>query len=247
MKNIRIFPTLSILNGDLVKTYLFNKPQYLGDPINAIKLFNNKEIDEICILDISDRYLGNFNFDFKTLKEMALEAFLPLSYGGNIKTLDDASNIISLGFEKVIVSSIFFNKISEVIKISNQLGSQSVVLKIDYTLIKNKYYLFSEGRILNEINYIDLIKNIHYSRVGELILSRIDLDGSMSGYDLDFPIRIKNHLNIPIVLAHGAKDSNSINYAYSKGFYNFTASSAYVYVGSNRGILINNPFVKINQ
>jgi imidazole glycerol-phosphate synthase subunit HisF len=241
---IRVFPTITISDGNLVKTTKFKNSRYLGDPINAIKLFNNKSIDEICILDMSNNHSKkNHSINTKLLSEMATEAFIPLSYGGNVLTINDARLIISIGFEKVIVNSLFHNDLPELIKISEELGSQSVVLKIDYIFYKNNFHFFSQGKILDKIINNKLIERINQSKVGELILSRVDYDGMMQGYDLnEFTSFILTNTNIPVVLSNGAKNKNSILEASKKGFKNFTAGSAYVFVGELKGILINNPF-----
>jgi cyclase len=242
MQNKRIFPTLTILNNELVKTINYKNPRYLGDPINAIRLFNNKNIDEICIIDISPRFLTNFKINKRLLLAMAREAFLPLSYGGNILTLDDAKEIIDIGFEKVIINSMFHKNIRDILTIVKQLGSQSVVLKVDYTFINNSYYFFTEGKIGNKIEISDFISKIKETQIGELILSRVDFDGMMNGFDTNFPISIKSQLNIPVVLCHGAKDKLSFIEAEKKMFHNFTSSSIFVYFGNLKAVLINNPF-----
>jgi cyclase len=242
MHNRRIFPTLTILNDDLVKTINYKNPKYLGDPINAIRLFNNKNIDEICIIDISPRFIPNFKINKKLLLAMAREAFLPLSYGGNILTQADAKEIIDIGFEKVIINSMFHKNIKDILPIVKQLGSQGVVLKIDYTFINNSYHFFTEGKIGNKIEVSDFISKIKETQIGELILSRVDFDGMMNGFDTIFPINIKSQLNIPVVLCHGAKDKLSFIEAEKKMFNNFTSSSIFVYFGNLKAVLINNPF-----
>ncbi len=245
---IRVFPTLTINNGDLVKTKKYFKPNYLGDPINAIKILNNKSVDEICILDISSNHSKiKKEINYKLLGEMATEAFVPLSYGGNIENLKQCKEIINLGYEKVVINSLFHKNLNEVINITNELGSQSVVLKIDYVFENNKFYYFSMGKKFNEISFIGLVDRIKLSNVGELILSRVDFDGAMNRYDISkFTTFMLSNLNIPIVLSNGAKDEFSIVEPYKLGFTNFTASSAYVYVGKIFGILINNPFENYN-
>ncbi len=239
---MRIFPTLTILNDDLVKTTNFKNPKYLGDPLNAIKLFNNKHIDEICIIDISPRFNKNYIFNKKLLVEMAREAFLPLSYGGNILNSKNAKEIIDIGFEKIIINSIFHNNPGAILPIVKELGSQAVVLKVDYTCINNSYYYYSEGKVKNLINVNELICKINEFQIGELILSRIDYDGQMCGFDFEFPLKVKNQLKIPVVLCHGAKDKFSFLEAEKKMFQNFTASSVFVFVGNLNAVLINNPF-----
>jgi len=246
MQNKRIFPTLTILNNDLVKTKNYQNPKYLGDPVNAIRLFNNKNIDEICILDISPRFISNFKINKNLLFQMAREAFLPLSYGGHILNHVDAKEIIDMGFEKIIINSMFHKNPMEILPIIEELGSQAVVVKIDYTFINNSYYYFSEGKIGNKINIDELVSKINNTQIGELILSRVDFDGLMLGFDLEFPLIIKNMLNIPVVLCHGAKDKFSFIEAEEKMFHNFTSTSIFVYVGKLKAVLINNPLDDLN-
>jgi|694.fasta_scaffold16388_9 cyclase len=244
---LRIFPTLTILNNDLVKTVDYKNPRYLGDPINAIKLFNNKNVDEIAILDISSRFNKNSNeINYALLQEMAQEAFVPLSYGGNIKSAAIADKIINLGFEKIILNSLLFENPFEVEKIIKKLGSQSVVFKIDYTIQKGHFLVwYNEGKKIKEFTNLELVNLINNSGPGEVIFSRKDYDGKMSNFDLSSVKPFLEKINIPLVLCHGAKDKFSITNSSKYGFLNFTASSMYVFYGNLKGILINDPFFKL--
>jgi cyclase len=246
-QSLRIFPTLTILNNDLVKTIDYKNPRYLGDPINAIKLFNNKNVDEIAILDISNRYNKYSNgINYSLLQEMAQEAFVPLSYGGNIKTAAIANKIISLGFEKVIINTLLFENPSEVEKIVQKIGSQSIVLKIDYTFQKDQFLVYcNEGRTIRKFTILSLVNLINNSGAGEVIFSSKDYDGKMSTLDYNTIKPILDKISIPLVLCHGAKDKFSILNANNNGFLNFTASSMYVFYGNLKGILINDPFFKL--
>jgi len=244
---IRVFPTLTILENDLVKTVNYRNPRYLGDPINAIKLFNNKNVDEICILDITSRFSKNSKqINFQLLQEMAQEAFVPLSYGGNVLNTYIAEKIINLGFEKVIINSLIFENPLEVIEIVKKLGSQSVVLKVDYVYESGFFYVsYNQRKSLIKLTYQEIIDIVKKSGVGEVIFSRIDFDGAMDQYDYKIIKPLLNSLDIPIVLCHGAKDKNSVFEATKQGFLNFTASSIYVFYGNLKGILINDPFLKL--
>lgn len=248
MSNIlRVFPTLTILENDLVKTVKYSNPRYLGDPINAIKLFNNKNVDEICILDITSRFSKKpKKINYQLLQEMAQEAFVPLSYGGNVLTSSIAENIINLGFEKVIINSLIFENPLEVKDIVRKLGSQSVVLKVDYTYKNGFFYVsYNQRNSLIKLTYHELVDLVKTSGVGEVIFSRIDIDGAMNQYDYKTIKPLLNFLDIPIVLCHGAKDKNSIIESTKEGFFNFTASSIFVFYGNLKGILINDPFLKL--
>jgi cyclase len=244
---LRIFPTLTILNNDLVKTVDYKNPRYLGDPINAIKLFNNKNVDEISILDISNRFnKNNSEINYALLQEMAQEGFVPLSYGGNIKSAIIADKIINLGFEKVILNSLLFENHTEVKKIVSKLGSQSVVIKIDYTIQNNQFLVsYNEGNSIKEYSPTSLVDLINNSGAGEVILSRKDYDGKMFAFDLNNTKPFLDKISIPLVLCHGARDKYSILNANENGFLNFTASSMYVFYGNLKGILINDPFFKL--
>jgi cyclase len=246
-QSLRIFPTLTLLNNDLVKTIDYKNPRYLGDPINAIKLFNNKNVDEIAILDISNRFNNYKNeINFSLLQEMAQEAFIPLSYGGNIKSEFIAEKIINLGFEKVIINSLLFDNPMEVQKIVSKIGSQGVVLKLDYTVHNERIVTFyNEGKNFKEFTLINLLSFVEKSGVGEIIFSRKDFDGKMEKYDYQTLEFFLNKISIPMVLSHGAKDKYSIQEASDKGFLNFTASSIYVYYGNLKAVLINDPFYNL--
>ena len=246
-QSLRIFPTLTILNNDLVKTVDYKNPRYLGDPINAIKLFNNKNVDEIAILDISSRFNKNSSeINYALLQEMAQEAFVPLSYGGNIKSAIVADKIINLGFEKVILNSLLFENHTEVKKIVSKLGSQSVVIKIDYTIQKDQFLVsYNEGNSIKEYSFTSLVDLINNSGAGEVILSRKNYDGKMSAFDFNNIKPFLDKISIPLVLSHGAKDKYSILNASENGFLNFTAGSMYVFYGNLKGILINDPFFKL--
>ncbi len=246
-QSLRIFPTLTILNNDLVKTVDYKNPRYLGDPINAIKLFNNKNVDEIAILDITSRFNKNCQkINYTLLQEMAQEAFLPLSYGGNINSVEIAGKIINLGFEKVILNSLLFENPSEVKKIVKKLGSQSIVLKIDYIIQNGQFQVsYNEGSNIKNFTIFSLVDLINNSGAGEVIFSRKNYDGKMSSFDIDNIKYFLDKISIPLVLCHGAKDKYSILNASENGFLNFTASSMYVYYGNLKGILINDPFFKL--
>ncbi len=238
----RIIPVLTLLNNDLVKTINYTNPIYLGDPINTMKIFNNKNIDEVAILDITPRFKKNHNLNIGLLSKIAKEAFFPLAYGGNITSYIDAKKIIDIGFEKIIINSLFFTNFDNINEMVFKLGSQSVVLKVDYVLYKNNYHFYSMGKILHKIIINEFINKVTKANVGELILSRVDYDGKMCGFDIDFGLKIKDYLKIPLVLCNGAKDINSIFDAEKYKFSNFAASSIFVFLGNLKAVLINNPF-----
>lgn len=243
MNRPRIIPMLLIENKKLIKTIRFSKPKYLGDPINALKIFNEKGVDELCVIDKSARY-NDIGIDFDYLKSIASEAFMPLSYAGGIKTVDDVRKIISLGFEKVVLnSSLFFNPslISEAAKIA---GSQSVVVSIDYkkNFLGKKYTYINNGTKCTKKSPLEMAVMAEKLGAGELLLTSIDNEGKMSGYDTETIKEISSIINIPIIASGGAgKISDFRNVLKNCNADAVAASSMFVYFGLNKAVLINFP------
>lgn len=210
----RVLPVLLITDQKLIKTYKFNKRHYVGDPLNAVRVFNEKYVDEICILDIDANKGSNINF--RLLDQIASECFMPMSYGGGVSTLQDVEKIISLGFEKVIINSNLFNE--DFIKsIADKIGSQSLVISLD--IKKNlfgKYTHYLKKRKLSfekMINYLKKIENY----CGEFFFNSIDRDGTKQGYDLDLFNIIKKNLKKPIIFCGGASNINDIEHLLDSG------------------------------
>ena len=243
MNRPRIIPVLSIDKGKLVKTISFNKPIYIGDPINATKIFNDKEVDELCILDITASKLRN-KPDFKLLETIANEAFMPLSYGGGVNSLNDAIKILELGYEKIIFNTIILTNIDLITELIKSIGSQSVVACIDYRRTKKgKYeaYAFS-GKKKIKIEIYHLINHLQNIGVGEIILHCIDNDGKMEGYDFDFVKYISSQITVPIVALGGCGNIDDFYSVLNKSYASAAAaSSLFIFHGKKKGILINFP------
>lgn len=240
-KRPRIIPCLTMQHLDLVKTVGFKTPRYLGDPINNLKIFNNKCVDEMCILDITATK-EHRDPDIEYLFEMASEAFMPLGYGGGIKYLEQAKEIFRIGFEKVILNSLLIDNPDEVRKIVEFAGSQSVVASIDY---KRDFFgrpsVIIHGGVDKTGFSIDgAINHAVDCGVGEILLTSIDHDGKMKGYDIGVIQVIKN-VNIPIILNGGAGSIYDIKDAFDAGADAVAASSFFVYYGANKAVLINTP------
>jgi len=243
-KNIRIIPVLSIIDNKLVNTCQFKRPHYIGDPINAIKIFNDKEVDEIIITDIRASK-DNKKPNFQLIKEMASECFIPLAYGGGINSYDDASKIFNAGIEKVILNTALLKSPRLITEIADTYGSQSVVCSID--VFKNIFGKISlkhvSGTKRNSTNLEQYIQKLINLGAGELFINNIHHEGTFRGYDIELLKLIEKNVNIPIITYGGYRDLSDIvkviNHTSIKAF---AASSAFIYRNNNRkSILINYP------
>ena len=242
----RITPCLLIHKGGLVKTIGFKMPKYVGDPINAVKIFNEKEVDELIVLDI-DSSVNNSELNYGLISKLAAECRMPLCYGGGIKTKEKAQKIISLGVEKIAISSAVVEKPSIVSLISRELGSQSVVVVLDVrkktTLFNSSYEIFTHNATKSHsINLINFIKEIESYGAGEILINSIDNDGLMSGYDLILAKKIKNELNIPMTFLGGAGTLEDIKSLFNQcGILGAAVGSMFVFKGKYKAVLINYP------
>jgi cyclase len=238
-KKPRVIPVLSIIGNDLVKTTQFKNPRYLGDPVNAVKIFNGKGVDELIILDIRATKEGT-PINFGLLEDVSSQAFMPLGYGGGIQSIEDAKRIFRLGFEKIVYSTNLFEK-PELIKQSVKFaGSSSVVASIDLKKTKKSYTVYTRSgtRIVN-YDLSDYLKYVISLGVGEIIFTSIDQEGSMNGYDLDIYQDKSITINVPIIINGGAGKIEDLQTAIHKGFDAVAASSMFVYFGKKKAVLIN--------
>lgn len=242
MRRVRIIPILTLQNEKLVKTIRFKNPTYIGDPINAVKIFNEKEVDEIVILDITatkEKREPNYT----KIEEIASEAFMPFAYGGGITTLNQIEKLFKLGIEKVVLNSILETNMNLVTEAAKIFGSQSIIASIDVKKnIFGKTYAYKiSGTTKIETSVSDYVKQLEQAGVGEFFINSIDKDGTYSGYDLELIKSISNQVNTPIVACGGASSIDSFLPAIQNGASAIAAGSMFVYTGSTRGILINYP------
>lgn len=239
----RLIPCLSLKNCGLVKTTKFSNPRYLGDPINTVKIFNGKGVDELCLLDITASS-ENRGPDFEYLKDIASEAFMPLSYGGGITTLDEIKKLFYIGYEKVILNTSFVlnpNLITEAVKFA---GSQSIVVSID---VKNEFFgkkscYIKDGTTKINIDPITLAKQAEQLGVGEILLNSITLDGTMKGYDIDFVKNVTSAVSIPVIACGGAGSVADFKKVLNNGgAHAAAAGSLFVYYGREKAVLITVP------
>lgn len=240
----RITPCLLVHKGGLVKTVGFKAPKYVGDPLNAVKIFNEKEADEIIVLDI-DATVNNAEPDYRLLSNLAAECRMPLCYGGGIKTPEQAKQIISLGVEKIAISSAAVETPELISRIAEQIGRQSVavVLDVKKRMFGKDYDVFiKNARSNTKRSVFDLAAEIEKLGAGELIINSIDLDGSMTGYDLALAERITQAVKIPITILGGAGTLSDIEALIRTcGVVGASAGSLFVFKGVYKAVLISYP------
>lgn len=241
----RIIPTLLIDDRDLIKTVQFGKRTYLGDPVNAVKIFNRKGIDELSILDIGATK-NKREPDYEILKDIASEAFMPLSYGGGITKLDQVHELLKIGYEKVVINTSLVRNPELIAKSADQFGSQSIVASIDAKRIGSDYKCFiSDGTEETKWNPVDLAKEAECLGAGEIIINSIDNDGMMNGYDIDLVKSVADVVSIPVIAIGGASGINDLKTVLQEGHAHAAAGgSIFVYYGRLKAILITSPSEK---
>ena len=240
----RIIPCLLIKNKGLVKTVYFKNPKYVGDPINAVRIFNEKEVDELIVLDI-DATSGAYAPDYRMIEHLAAECRMPLCYGGGVKSADQAKAIIGLGVEKVAISSAVVENPSLISKIAEEIGNQSVVVVLDVKkrLFGGKYEVWTHNGKNNTGKCpIELAKDVEKLGVGEIVINSIDNDGEMKGYDLVLSRKIREAISVPMTVLGGAGSLKDIGSLISNfGIIGAAAGSLFVFKGVYKAVLINYP------
>ena len=246
MLRARIIPCLLVHKKGLVKTKKFAVPKYVGDPINAVKIFNEKEVDELIVLDI-DATAESRQPDFEMIKKLANECRMPFCYGGGITTVEQAKKIISLGAEKVALSHSAISNTNILRSIAKEVGNQSVVVILDIKkrgiLKGGGYDLFTKnGKHKADVKILDFITEINSIGIGEIVINSIDNDGMMTGYDFQLIDLIRNHTDLPITVLGGAGTLEHIKEVISRyKIIGVAAGSLFVFKGKYNAVLINYP------
>ncbi len=238
----RVIPVLSIIDNKLVKTIKFKNPNYIGDPINAVKIFNDKEVDEVILQDIRATVAGGKpNYD--KIEEICSEAFMPFAYGGAIQSMEQVDTLFKVGIEKVVLNSVLSQDINLVRLIKEKYGAQSIVSSIDVKKgVFSSYQVYSHsGRKKIKDSLIDYVKAIVEAGVGEILLNSIDRDGTFKGFDLELIKTISSLSRVPVIASGGARNLDDFKFAFQNGASAVAAGSMFVYRGEQRGILINYP------
>jgi len=243
----RIIPVLLVRNKGLVKTVKFKDEKYVGDPINAVRIFNEKEADEIVVLDI-DATVEKRDPDYRMIEHLALECRMPLCYGGGIKTKDQAMKILGLGVEKVALSSTALENPQLLRELSEQVGRQSVVVVLDVKkkILGSKYECYTHNATKKtKISPLDFATLAEEHGAGEIVINSIDNDGVMKGYDLGLVHKIKSQVTIPVTALGGAGSLDDIAELISNEYIiGAAAGSLFVFKGKYRAVLINYPSYK---
>ena len=246
----RIIPCLLLRDNFLVKTTKFSNPKYIGDPLNAVKIFNEKEVDELIVLDI-DASIKKRNPNYKLIEKLANESRMPFCYGGGITNINQMKSVISLGVEKIAISSSAINNPRLISEASDLLGSQSVVVVID---IRKKRFssgyevVIENGKKFTGINPVSIIDKSISSGAGEIIINSYDNDGMRNGYDLNFIKSLKCKNKIPFTFLGGADNLDSILDLWKNfGIAGAAAGSMFTLRGKYKAVLIQYPTSKEKQ
>ncbi len=239
----RVIPVLLLSGDGLVKTQKFSEPKYIGDPINAMKIFNDSEVDELILLDITSGRNGQ-SPQFERLAEIISEAFMPVCYGGAVRNYSQAEKLFQLGVEKISFNTIAFENPQVLWQVANTYGNQSVVVSIDVK--KNfwgKYEVMVDcGRRSTKMNPVEYAQKMESMGAGEILLNSVDKDGLRNGYDLELIKSVSEAVQIPVIACGGAHELKDFKQAIQvAGASAVAAGSMFVFHGKLRGVLINYP------
>lgn len=239
----RIIPCLLVHEKGLVKSVNFKNHKYVGDPINAVRIFNEKEVDELMVIDI-DASVENREPDYKMIENLAAECRMPLCYGGGVKTVEQAQRIFSLGVEKIAVSSAIIEDPDFITRMAEKVGTQSVVAVLD---VKKKllggYEVYTHnGKKKTGKNPVEFAKELEKLGIGEIVINSIDNDGVMKGYDMGIIEKVREAVSIPMTVLGGAGSLEDIKQLIKKfGIIGASAGSLFVFKGVYKAVLINYP------
>jgi cyclase len=243
MLRTRVIPCLLLKGQGLVKTIKFKNPTYIGDPINAIKIFNDKEVDELMLLDIVASGEGR-GPSFETIRDVASECFMPLAVGGGIRDIDDIRRILAMGVEKVVLNTAAISQSELVAEAAAEFGAQAIVVSID---VRKKLFggyevMAARGTKKTGHDPVAFAKRMEALGAGELLLSSIERDGTQQGYDLDLIKQVSQAISIPVIANGGAGKVEDFALACKEaGAAAAAAGSMFVFTGKHRAVLITFP------
>jgi cyclase len=242
MRRVRVIPVLLLKGGGLVKTVRFKQPKYVGDPVNAVKIFNEKEIDEIVILDI-DASREKRGPNMQRIREIAGEAFIPLAYGGGISTIDQVKELFYIGVEKVVFNFQAIQHPGLLTEAAKLVGSQSVVASIDVKKnLFGKYKVYGlNGTMQTGRDPVSFARELQAAGAGEIFLNVIDRDGTYEGYDTALISQVTSGLEIPLIACGGAGSVEDFFKAISSGASAVAAGSYFVFQRPHQAVLISYP------
>tara|TARA_B100000427_G_scaffold34558_2_gene25116 strand:+ start:11065 stop:11838 length:774 start_codon:yes stop_codon:yes gene_type:complete len=237
--NFRVIPSMLLIDDSVVKGKNFKNHTYVGDPINILKIYNKKEVDELLISDIGINK-NNKSINFDLIETIVDEAFMPIAYGGGINNLDDINQLFNIGIEKVVLTTIAFNDPDLIQQASNRFGAQSIAVGIDVKkdFLGRQHAYVKNGSINTKMSLLEYIDKLSDYSFGELIVNNIDREGTFSGIDLKIPDSIVKKLNIPLLISGGTKDFNDIEQMMGiKGLSGVIGGAIFTYYGKHRAVL----------
>ena len=239
----RVIPVLLLKGLGLVKTVKFDKERYIGDPINAVRIFNDLEVDELAFVDITATN-ENRLVSLDLVRKIGDEAFMPFAVGGGVTTLEDIKQLLSAGAEKVIINTAAVTTSNLIEQAANSFGSQSIIVSVDVKKrLFNKYTIYTNsGSRKLKADFIEHIKKMESLGAGEILINSIDNDGMMQGYDIELIHQVSNAVSIPVIAAGGAGATKDFGQAFKEAHASAVAAgSMFVYHGPRRAVLINYP------
>lgn len=238
----RVIPCLLLQDGGLVKTRRFRGPRYVGDPINAIRIFNEKYVDELVVLDINASRHGA-EPDYDLIARIASECFMPLCYGGGIRNLEQARRIVACGVEKIAINSSALDHPRLVSELSQEFGASSVVVAIDVkrNLFGHERVYHPAQRRMMALDPVEHAKAAVAAGAGEIFLNSVDRDGQRCGYDCRLISKVATAVNVPVIACGGASHLHDMQVAVESGASAVAAGSMFVFYGPHQAVLINYP------
>lgn len=238
----RVIPCLLLKDKGLVKTIRFNEPTYIGDPINAVKIFNDAKADELVFLDITATQENRIT-DIDVIRNIGEEAFMPFAVGGGINCLEHITQIISAGAEKVVINTAALSNPTLIKEASELYGRQSIVVSIDAKMEGEDYIVYTNsGQVRTSLTAMEAAQNAQTTGAGEILINSIDQDGRQQGYDINLIQMVTESVKIPVIAAGGAGNYEHLNQAIQEGGASAVAAgSLFVFIGRKRAVLINYP------
>lgn len=238
----RIIPCLLVHKGGLVKTVGFDKPKYVGDPLNAVRIFNEKEVDELMVVDI-DATRQQRDPDYALIAKLAAECRMPLAYGGGVHSVEQFERLVSLGVEKVAASAAAVTDLGLITAAAERVGGQSVVVVIDVRRKGKGYEVYTHnGTRATGLDAVAFARRAQTAGAGEIVVNSIDRDGQMKGYDLELVNLMRNAVNCPLTVLGGAGTLADVGALIKEfGIIGAAAGSLFVFKGIYRAVLINYP------
>jgi len=238
----RVIPCLLLKDKGLVKTIKFKDSTYIGDPMNAVKIFNDAKADELVFLDITATNEGRIP-DIEVIRNIGEEAFMPFAVGGGISNIEQVGNLINAGAEKVIINTAAIENPSFISEIADIFGRQSIIVSIDVKSTNGTYIIVTNsGKKEHKIDLIETVKLMERSGAGEILINSIDRDGTQEGFDLELIKMVSKSVQIPVIAIGGAGKYDDLSSAVKEGTASAVAAgSLFVFIGRKRAVLINYP------